>query len=76
MLDYEYQFYETKEEKTQYIENLRDGRFTLGKPNIRYRVLHSISDGSRTLCIKVDHGSYGTYSNSRSLKMEEADYEF
>jgi hypothetical protein len=40
------------------MEDLRDSLFTFGKPNIKYRVIHSLTDGSRTLCIKVDHGSY------------------
>ncbi|KAH8651945.1 nonribosomal peptide synthase side [Tricladium varicosporioides] len=58
VLDYEYIFYITEAEKAQYIDDLRDSLFAFGKPNIKYRVLHSLEDGSRTLCIKVDHGSY------------------
>jgi hypothetical protein len=40
------------------MENLRGSLFAFGKPNIKYRLLYSLSDSSRTLCIKVDHGSY------------------
>src|SRR5436190_17502787 len=40
------------------MEELRDSLFTFGRPNIKYRLLHSLANGSRTLCIKVDHGSY------------------
>lgn len=58
MLDYECIFYATEIEKVQHMEDLRDGLFTFGKPNIKYRLLHCLADGSRTLCIKVDHGSY------------------
>lgn len=58
MLDYESIFYTTETEKVQHMENLRDSLFAFGKPSIKYRVLHSLSDSSRTLCIKVDHGSY------------------
>nr|POF21863.1 nonribosomal peptide synthetase 7 [Quercus suber] len=58
ILDYEEYTYSTDEEKLQYILDLRDSLFALGTPNIRYRVLHSSSGSMRTLCIKVDHGSY------------------
>lgn len=58
VLNYEYVYYETEVEKSQYMKDLRDSLFTFGKPNIKYRVLHSLLDGNRTLCIKVDHGSY------------------
>ena len=40
------------------MEELRDSIFQFGKPNIKYRLLQSLVDRSRTLCIKVDHGSY------------------
>lgn len=40
------------------MEELRDSMFQFGKPSIKYRLLQSLVDGSRTLCIKVDHGSY------------------
>ena len=36
----------------------RFGRVEFGKPAVQYLVLHSQIDQSRTLCIKVDHGSY------------------
>jgi hypothetical protein len=58
VLNYEYIYYETEAEKLQYMKDLRDSLFTFGKPNIKYRILHSLQDGNRTLCIKVDHGSY------------------
>jgi hypothetical protein len=40
------------------MEELRDSLFRFGKPNIKYQLLHSLLNGSRTLCIKADHGSY------------------
>lgn len=58
ILDYEYKFFTSEAERLRHTENLRDENFTFGKPNIKYLVLHSVTDGSRTLCIKVDHASY------------------
>jgi len=58
VLDWEEAVYTTKEEKDALIQKLRNSHFTLGKPNIKYLILHSATDASRTLCIKVDHGSY------------------
>ncbi|KFY40715.1 hypothetical protein V494_03345 [Pseudogymnoascus sp. VKM F-4513 (FW-928)] len=55
---FEHIFYSTEAEKLGHMESLRDGLFTFGRPNIKYRLLQSLTDGSRTLCIKVDHGSY------------------
>lgn len=40
------------------MEELRDSLFTFGKPGVKYRLLQSLLDGSRTLCIKMEHGSY------------------
>lgn len=57
-MDFEHIFYATEAEKIRHMENLRDGLFTFGKPSIKYRLLQSLIDGVRTLCIKVDHGSY------------------
>jgi aryl carrier-like protein len=57
-LNWEQIFYSTETEKVRYMEELRDSLFQFGKPNIKYRLLESLVDGSRTLCIKVDHGSY------------------
>ncbi|KAI9786517.1 MAG: NRPS [Peltula sp. TS41687] len=57
-LNWEEVYYNTEVEKLRYMEELRDSLFNFGKPNIKYRLLHSLLDGSRTLCIKVDHGSY------------------
>jgi hypothetical protein len=50
--------YASEEEKTALINGLRDARFKFGMPNISYLLLRSKSDGSRTLSIKIDHGSY------------------
>lgn len=58
MLNYEYIYYETEAEKVQYMKDLRDSLFSFAKPNIKYRILHSLENGNRTICIKVDHGSY------------------
>ncbi|KFY02325.1 hypothetical protein O988_02217 [Pseudogymnoascus sp. VKM F-3808] len=57
-MDFEHVFYATDAEKLGHMESLRDGLFTFGRPNIKYRLLQSLTDGTRTLCIKVDHGSY------------------
>lgn len=37
---------------------LRDSRFEFGKPAVKYMVLHSKEDGSRTLGVKIDHATY------------------
>ncbi|KAI1368161.1 hypothetical protein F5Y08DRAFT_10285 [Xylaria arbuscula] len=58
VLNWEERSYTTDEEKTKLITELRFGRFEFGKPAVQYLVLHSHTDQSRTLCIKVDHGSY------------------
>ncbi|KAF7505213.1 hypothetical protein GJ744_001142 [Endocarpon pusillum] len=57
-LNYERVLYSTEAEKIRYMEELRDSMFQFGKANIKYRLVESLVDGSRTLCIKVDHGSY------------------
>ncbi|GME52113.1 putative nonribosomal peptide synthase protein [Neofusicoccum parvum] len=57
-LNWEELCYETDEEKVRYMEELRDSTFTFGKAHVKYRLLHSLANGSRTLCIKIDHGSY------------------
>ncbi|KAB2573477.1 Nonribosomal peptide synthetase 7 [Lasiodiplodia theobromae] len=57
-LDWDEQLYSTPEEKTQLAEQLRDSRFAPGTPHVRYRVLRSAADGTRTLAIKLDHGTY------------------
>ncbi|KAF2088010.1 acetyl-CoA synthetase-like protein, partial [Saccharata proteae CBS 121410] len=57
-LNFELIHYSGEKEKLRYMEELRDSLFTFGKPNIKYRVLQSLTDGTRTLCIKVDHGTY------------------
>lgn len=57
-MDFEHIFYATDAEKLGHMESLRDGLFTFARPNIKYRLLQSLTDGARTLCIKVDHGSY------------------
>ena len=56
--NWELVFYHTEAEKLSYMEELRDSIFQFGKPSIKYRLLQSLVDRSRTLCIKVDHGSY------------------
>lgn len=58
VLNFEEMIYRTEDEKRQHMESLRDSLFAFGKPNIKYCVLHSLVDASRTLCIKVDHGTY------------------
>ncbi|KAI0517458.1 hypothetical protein F5B22DRAFT_603044 [Xylaria bambusicola] len=58
VLNWEEKRYSTEEEKTKLITELRFGRFEFGKPAVNYLVLTSQIDQSRTLCIKVDHGSY------------------
>ncbi|KAF2137126.1 uncharacterized protein K452DRAFT_212622, partial [Aplosporella prunicola CBS 121167] len=58
MLNWEERPYESESEKARLMEELRDSEFELGKAHVKYRVLHSITDGSRTLCIKLDHASY------------------
>lgn len=50
--------YSSEEEKAQLIKDLRESAFQFGKPNVKYLVLHSKLDGSRSLCVKVDHGTY------------------
>ena len=57
-LNWEHIFYSTETEKVRYMEELRDSLFQFGRPNIKYRLLESLVDGCRTLCIKADHGSY------------------
>lgn len=57
-LNWEEISYGTEAEKIRYMEELRDSLFQFGKPNIKYRLLKSLVDNSRTLCIKVDHGTY------------------
>ncbi len=58
ILNWEERTYSSEEEKTKLILELRNGRFQFGKPAVQYLVLQSQIDQSRTLCIKVDHGSY------------------
>lgn len=57
-LNYTHVKYDTEEEKQQCILQLRDFVFSLSTPAIKYLLLESSETGSRTLCIKVDHGSY------------------
>ena len=40
------------------VEGLRDDVFDFGKPAVKYRLLKSSTDQSRTLCIKLHHASY------------------
>lgn len=56
--DIEQIFYTTESQKISYMENLLASTFSFSKPNIKYQLLHSLIDGSRNLCIKVDHRSY------------------
>jgi len=58
VLNWEQICYSTDAENVRYVEELRDSLFTFGKPNIKYRLLQYLVDGSRILYIKVDHGSY------------------
>ncbi|KAL4916112.1 hypothetical protein BDW62DRAFT_202950 [Aspergillus aurantiobrunneus] len=58
MLDWEERTYGSEEEKTGHVAELRDGQFEFGKPAVKYLLLRSQLDASRTLCIKVDHASY------------------
>lgn len=57
-LNYTHVKYDTEEEKQQCVVQLRDSVFSLTTPAIKYLVLESSETGLRTLCIKVDHGSY------------------
>jgi amino acid adenylation domain-containing protein len=57
-LNFEDFTYDFESQKQQLIEELRDSRFAFGSPHVRYRLLRSHEDGRRTLCVKVDHGSY------------------
>ena len=40
------------------MEELRDDVFGFGKPAVKYRLFKSMTDQSRSLCIKLDHASY------------------
>ena len=57
-MNWEQRFYSSEEEKVRLMHELRDSTFTFGTPNIKYRLLESLTDNTQTLCIKVDHGSY------------------
>ena len=58
VMDFSVAVYKTESEKQNLVAKIRDGFFELGKPYIKYQLLVSAADGSRSLCIKVDHGSY------------------
>lgn len=45
-------------ERQAFVDNLWQGAFKLGKPFVQYRILTSMEDGSRDLCIKLDHAMY------------------
>ena len=57
-LDWAESQYSTEEEKQKLIDELRDSFFDPAKPAVRYHLLRSALDGSRTICIKLDHASY------------------
>ena len=40
------------------MEDLREDHFEFGRPAVKYRLLTSTTDKSRTLCIKLHHASY------------------
>lgn len=50
--------YNSESQKQQLIEEFRDSLFAFGSPHVKYRLLKSVNDGSGTLCVKIDHGSY------------------
>lgn len=58
ILDFTIATYKNETEKRELVANIRDGFFQLGKPFIKYVLLSSVVDGTRSLCIKVDHASY------------------
>jgi amino acid adenylation domain-containing protein len=58
VMNWEYMLYNSEAQKLKLMHELRDSQFSFGTPNIKYRLLESETDGSRTICIKVDHGSY------------------
>ena len=58
VMNWEHISYSTDAQKLHLMHELRDSHFEFGKPSVKYRLLESQADGSRTMCIKVDHGSY------------------
>jgi len=58
ILNWEEFTYSNDSEKQKFVQELRNSFFPFGTPNVKYTLLRSSVDGSRTLCIKVDHGNY------------------
>ncbi len=50
--------YDTLEQRQALIQENWDRFFEQGQPFVRYRLLVSTQDGSRELCIKLDHAMY------------------
>lgn len=50
--------YTSEEEKQKLMDELQDSFFDTAKPAVKYRLLKSAVDESRTICIKLDHASY------------------
>lgn len=57
-LEWEEIQYTSDEEKQKLMDELRDSFFDTAKPAVKYRLLKSAVDDSRTICIKLDHASY------------------
>ena len=57
-LDVEFLTYSNEDEMQHQIDSIWDQFFELAKPHVRYRLLTSRIDDSRTLVIKLDHASY------------------
>jgi amino acid adenylation domain-containing protein len=58
ILDLQFVDCSTNAERQTYIDNLWQGPFQLGKPFVQYRILTTMEDGTRDLCIKLDHAMY------------------
>ncbi|KAI9841178.1 MAG: NRPS [Sclerophora amabilis] len=57
-LDLTFKTYGTAEERQALVDDNWNRFFELGKPFVRYEILTSRKDGSRDLCIKLDHAMY------------------